>query len=391
MQLALYVHPFDLAALAEIGGLSRLADLGFNELAMATSYHDGRWLTPWHPERRVRFLEDGTVHFRPGIDYGELRPLPSSEVPESGASPLESLCAEAAGNGLAVRAWNVFGHNTRLGTRYPDTTVENAFGDRYPYALCPANAAVQHYHTTMVRDLAAHDGLQTIELEALGQMGIQHSSHHDKKSIAPKGLVAFALSQCFCSACRSIYRDLGHDPSELRAAVRGFLTAQLTDACAMEPPPVVTADDLDPAQRVWVEAAIAVRAESVRKLAEAVIAASGTCRRAVQVHPDPWFTGSQLAAGAAAAFPAGDERVLTCYGDGPDGIERLLGHAGASAFADSPKRVSVWPKAPEFGGDEDLERLRELGEQHGVGSLAIYHLGLLPPRTLERAARVLAG
>ncbi|MFM1873406.1 MAG: hypothetical protein RL398_2828, partial [Planctomycetota bacterium] len=41
MQLAIYAHPFDLAALAAHGGLRRLADLGVAEVAMATSYHDG--------------------------------------------------------------------------------------------------------------------------------------------------------------------------------------------------------------------------------------------------------------------------------------------------------------------------------------------------------------
>ena len=59
MHLAIYAHPFDLDALRGIGGLARLRDLGFAEVAMATSYHDGRWLTPWHPAGRVRFLEDG--------------------------------------------------------------------------------------------------------------------------------------------------------------------------------------------------------------------------------------------------------------------------------------------------------------------------------------------
>jgi hypothetical protein len=105
------------------------------------------------------------------------------------------------------------------------------------------------------------------------------------------------------------------------------------------------------------------------------------------VHPHPWFTGSQLAVAAAAAFPPQDERVLTCYGDGPDAIGRLLGGATPLSMRASPRRVSVWPKAPQFGSDEDLMKLRQVLDRHGIASLAVYHLGLLPWRTIERVAR----
>ena len=193
MKLALYAHPFDLDALADHGGLQRLADLGFGEIALATSYHDGRWLQPWHPDGRVRFLEDGAVHFCPGDDYGLLRPLASSCV-DAGSSPLERLCTAAPAAGLVVRAWTVLTHNSRLGVAHPELCIENAFGDRYPYGLCPSQPEVQRYVRGIVRDLAAHAGLGAIELEAYGWMGHKHGSHHDKASFAPQGMLDYALS-----------------------------------------------------------------------------------------------------------------------------------------------------------------------------------------------------
>jgi hypothetical protein len=235
MHLALYAHPFDLAALAPHGGLPRLRALGFAELVVATSYHDGRWLMPWHPEGMVRFLEDGTVHYRPGRDYGRLVPQPSSLVPATGPSPLASWCAAAPAAGIAVRAWTVFTHNSRLGERHPELCVQNAFGDAYRYALCPAQPAVQQYVTTMVADLASQPGLGSIELEALGQMGWKHSSHHDKASFTPSGLLDAALSACCCSACAATQRRLGHDPVAVKAAVRTLLEQQLRDGDAMAP------------------------------------------------------------------------------------------------------------------------------------------------------------
>jgi hypothetical protein len=391
MQVALYVHPFDLTALENHGGLARLRDLGIGELSLATSYHDGRWLTPWNPRRRVRFLEDGCVHFRPGADYGRLQPKASSEVPSGGPSPLEQLCGQAPAAGVKVRAWTVFGHNTRLGLTAPDVTVENAFGDRYPYALCPSSSDVQDYHEALVRDLASHEGLGSLELEALGQMGIAHSSHHDKTSFPPAGLYAFALSACFCGACLEVHRELGSDGDSVREQVRALVTRCVTDADAMSPTKAPSRDDeLDAAQTQWVEAVLAVRRTTIARLAKRVTAGSGACARAVQVHPDRWFTGSQLSAQSAMAFAAADERVLTCYGDGPDGIAKVLASEGVRANCPGPLRLSIWPKAPLFTSDDDLGRLRQLCVDHDVTSVAIYHLGLLPWRTLERVTDILS-
>lgn len=392
MKLAVYVHPFDLEALAQHGGLARLRDLGIGEIALAVSYHDGRWLMPWHPDGAVRFLEDGTVHFRPRADYGPLRPLPSSHVPASGPAPLEQAIAAAAPFGIRVRAWTVFTHNSRLGALHPAVCVENAFGNRHGYALCPMQPAVQQYVVAMVRDLAAHVGLATIELEALGQMGWKHSSHHDKASFAPSGLLDAALSMCFCAACVRSLATAGHDADALRVEVRALLRQAFTVGDAMAPPQVAAGPDELGATGVpnWLHAAIANRAAAIRALTTQVIAATPATARAVQVHPHPWFTGSQLAIATASAFPVGDERVLTCYGENPEAIGKLLASAGVRGGAGSPLRVCIWPKAPQFRGDEDLQQLRSVLVQHGVHALSIYHLGLLPWRTLERVAKMLA-
>ncbi len=390
MRVALYAHPFDLDALRAHGGLERLRDLGFGEIAMATSYHDGRWLMPWHPDGRVRFLEDGTVHFRPRSDYGVLQPKTSSSVPAAGPSPLERLCDEARKVGLAVRAWTVLTHNSRLGALHPELCVENACGDRYPYALCPAQPAVQQYVRNIVRDLAAHTGLGTIELEAFGQMGWKHSSHHDKASFAPGGLLDAALSSCFCKACSRQLAEAGNEPTALAAAVRTFVDRQLRDGDAMAPAKPASGPADAGSEAAWLQPVLAARARTVAALANDAVAATPRVARAVQVHPHAWFTGSQLSAASAAAFPAADERVLTCYGEGPDAIGKLLAHDGMKPLASSPKRPCIWPKAPQFTSDDDLRKVRDLCAQHGVTSLAIYHLGLLPWRTVERVAKMLA-
>lgn len=400
MELALYAHPFDLDALAAHGGLPRLHELGFGEIAMATSYHDGRWLMPWHPAGRVRFLEDGTVHFRPRGDYGVLQPLASSAVDAAGPSPLERLCAEAPRHGLRARAWNVFHHNSRLGERHPELCVQNAFGDRYTYALCPAQPAVQQYALAMVRDLAAHAGLGSIEFEALGWMGWKHSSHHDKASFTPRGLLDYALSLCFCRACCACLQREGGDPERSRAYAQDLVRRHVELGCAMAPAAVP--ERLEAAVEAAVEAE---RAAAMTALLPAQTARTHTMvafgrvlraamppavAAAVQVHPGALFTGSQLPVPQTPGLRA-DEYVVTAYGENPAAIDKLL-QGETMVQIEGPahrKRLSIWPKAPQLASDEDLVKVRALAEARGVATIAIYHLGLLPWRTLERVARVL--
>ena len=385
MRLAIYAHPFDLEALGDHGGLARLRDLGFAEVALATSYHDGRWLMPWHPGGRVRFLEDGAVHFRPTSDYGELEPLESGFVPPQGPSPLEMLCAAALDHDLGVRAWTVFTHNSRLGGLHPELCVQNALGDRYLYALCPSQPAVQRYVQCLAQDLGAQPGLGALEFEAFGWMGWKHSSHHDKASFAPRGWLDRALSLCLCPACQERIDAAGGDTVAVRAWAAGLIRDAVERGDAMDPQ--VSCDAA--MATALLEPVMQARAGTMREVFTACCKrmAPGV-RRAVQVHPDAGFTGSQLAAPLAAAT-APQEVVITAYGEGPAAIEALLAHPGMAAFTKVDKRLSIWPKAPQCNGDEDLMKIRRAAEQHGVQTIAIYHLGLLPWRTIERAAKIL--
>jgi len=93
----------------------------------------------------------------------------------------------------------------------------------------------------------------------------------------------------------------------------------------------------------------------------------------------------------AVLGPMADEAVFTCYGEGPDGIAKSLpGVAKHVQRRPGAKlRLCIHPRAPQFTSDEDLVRVRALAAEHGVGSIAVYHLGLLPWPTIERVARVL--
>src|SRR6478609_2297991 len=101
---------------------------GLHGATLACAYHHARDIFPHNPVRKVRFLEGGTVFFRPDpARYAGLRIQPQVSRLASEMDILADLMARAGRRGMAVRAWTVFLHNTTLGSRYPDCAVQNVF------------------------------------------------------------------------------------------------------------------------------------------------------------------------------------------------------------------------------------------------------------------------
>src|SRR5262245_21014814 len=412
MELAIYAHPWDLRALSAHGGLPRLRDLGFAEVSLAVSYHAGRWLTPWHPDGMVRFLEDGTVHYRPRADYGLLQPKMSGEVRDGEPSPLERLCEHGPRAGLRARAWAVLTHNTRLGELHPECCVQNAFGDRYTYSLCPSNEHVLRYVAAMVGDLAAHSGLHAIELEAIAPIGHRHNSHHDKSSFASEVLADVLLSACFCAACTAALAALKYEDrplgaarvTELRAAFASWLRRRFAEADCMQPaePKLDRQQVIDGLRSEFGEDAGAIvgyRAfSSLCALLHVATEVRARTRICAQTNYDALRQSTALALPVIGEFV--QEAALTVYGEKAADVAVAIPHLVAARgrdlqpplqqFRQPALRLCLHPRAPQYSSDDDLRMVRDLCRQHGVAAIAIYHLGLLPWRTIERAARVLS-
>lgn len=388
MRLGIYAHPFDLADLEARGGVARLRELGFDDVALAVAYHAGRWFMPWNRGGPVRFLEDGVLHFRPRGDYGALRPVVGSELAASGPSPLEVLVSRAREAGVQSHAWTVVFHNSRLGRAHPQHCVTNAFGDAYTYALCPAQDAPRAYARALVGDLAGHAGLDVVELEAVGFLGHRHGSHHDKSSFASDAYTDFLLSYCFCAACRT---GLGAGVAAIQARVIELVREHRLDGDAMAPSPVAELSSEAALERLRadlggdaLDAMLAHRRRVLeRVLAELREATRGRTRLSLHMAFDPLFTGSQVGARGELAAGRVDAVVATHYGDAP---ARILAACDAAPLARVPVHVAVWPKAPQFRGEDDVEALVARLAERGAAGLRVYHLGLLPWRTIERVA-----
>ena len=81
--------------------------------------------------------------------------------------------------GLAVNAWMVLLHNTRLGDSLSGGTVENAFGDRYVYSLCPSAPDAREYAVALCKDVTENYAVSGISMESPGFPPYAHGFHHE--------------------------------------------------------------------------------------------------------------------------------------------------------------------------------------------------------------------
>ena len=160
---------------------ARVRKAGLDTVTLAATYHSTRAATPLHPNRRVVDARHAALYrpIRARAWAGQrLKPAGPDWMPEP--DPFGQAAEVLRGNGLRVTAWIVLTHNSRLGTAHPDVTVVNCFGERYPYALCPASPQVRWHAATLAAEAVRDAAVDAVSLEACGQMGVDHLGHHEK-------------------------------------------------------------------------------------------------------------------------------------------------------------------------------------------------------------------
>ncbi|MFF7180389.1 hypothetical protein [Streptomyces sp. NPDC008121] len=223
MRAGTFVYPWDVVG--DPAAPALLADLGVTQVTLASAYHSTRALTPRHPAHRVVTAEHAAVLYPPDPARWSgraPRPYPAGEwAPGDAFGDAARALAEA---GLEVHSWVVLAHNSRLGAERPDTSVVNAYGDRYPWAPCIAMPAVRAFLVDLAAEAAVRPGAAGTELESCGWYGLAHLHAHDKTAGVPLGdAEQYLMSLCFCPSCRQGYGAEGVDPDGLAAAVRAAL------------------------------------------------------------------------------------------------------------------------------------------------------------------------
>ncbi len=386
MKASTFVYPWDVNG--DPDAAARIAGLGVQQATLASAYHSTRALTPRHPRHRIVTALHASALYPtdPARWQGRrLRPYAAGDwAPGDAYGEAASALTEA---GLDVHTWVVLAHNSRMGVEFPDTSVVNAYGDRYSWAPCVAQPDTRAYLVDLAVEAAIRPGAAGTELESLGWYGLPHLHAHDKTAgVALGDAGTYLMSLCFCPSCGDGYTQLGLDPEELAAAVRRALEPVWRGEA-----PVEGWEDVE--KLLGAELATATRAwrDSVARSlqTEAVLAVRAAAPEGFQIllHADPvsYRVGANpgvdpghilsVADGVVVPCAAGPEPLIPFAEQGVDGAVLAANFTVVSGMGGRPAKLV-----------EDVTRAVELG----ATEVRLYHAGLASDEDLTLVTEALA-
>jgi hypothetical protein len=372
---AIYTYAWDLAEVGLTEAVRQFRGLGLDTVTIAGSYHAGKFLRPHGKTGKVYFPEDGTVYFKADPRrYGAIKPVANSMLAER--DMLRELTQQ---KGIATNVWLVLLHNTLLGTAHPDSSVANAFGDRYVYNLCPAAPDARAYAVGLARDVTESYPVSGISMETPGFLPYVHGFHHEFALNMPNRWLDSQLGLCFCDHCMTSAKAAGIDAARLKAQVAKDITNYLASDIDF-PADMAEAfwladtrsDGVLKAFLDWrctvVTSLVAEIRSSVRKDASVAVIPS-----VARPTAGAWYEGGDLAALADAAgiieacfYEPGAHRVKADYFD----LTRRLRGKGKL-------RGILRPAYPDFGNRDEFLAAAGALIAGGVRELAYYNWGHL--------------
>jgi hypothetical protein len=378
---AIYTYAWDIAEAGVKNAVAEFRALGLDTVTMAGSYHAGKFLRPHGKAGRVYFPEDGTVYFRADPSrYGAIKPVPNSMLAEHDV--IRELTKQ---KGIATNVWLVLLHNTLLGAAYPQSTVANAFGDRYVYSLCPSAPAARDYAVGLARDVTESYPVSGISMESPGFAPYAHGFHHEFALNAPNRWLDNLLGLCFCDHCVTRAKKAGINAAALKSRVAKDISDYLGSDIDFP---------VDMAEAFWladtrsdgemksfldwrctvVTSLVANIRSAVRKSANVAVIPS-----VARPTGGAWYEGSDLAALAGAAgiieacfYEPGAARVKADLFD----IKRRLRGMGKL-------RGILRPAFPDFSNEVEFRAAMATLTEGGVTDLAFYNWGHLRRSNLQ--------
>ena len=383
---AIYAYAWDVAERGVADFVPGARALGLDTVTFAGSYHAGKFIRPKGRSGKVYFPEDGTAYFRvaPARD-GAIKPLENGLLRDRDV--LEELCA----SDVAVNAWMVLLHNTRLGSEHPGSTVENAFGDRYVYSLCPSAPEVREYAVALCADVTTSYPVVGLSLETPGFLPYQHGFHHEFALVEQNRWLDARMGLCFCEHCISGAGRSGIDAAGLKRRIARDIEVYL-DSDLDFPNDMAEAFWLADIQDGELSAYLRFRCETVTSLV-AEIRASVRGDADVAVIPSvarptagAWYEGTDLAALAdvtgvieACFYEPTVERIRADLFD----VQRRIGSTGRL-------RAILRPAWPDLKSKADLVGAATVLREAGVSEIAFYNYGHLRRSNLALIADALA-
>jgi hypothetical protein len=381
-----FVYPWDVNGDPEAPG--RIAALGVRQATLASAYHSTRALTPRHPRHRVVTAEHAAVLYPTDDRWRGRRLRPYAAGDWAPGDAFGEAAAALADTGLEVHTWVVLAHSSRLGAEHPDTSVVNAYGDRYPWAPCIAQPDTRAYLVELAAEAAVRPGARGTELESLGWYGFQHLHAHDKTGGVALGEAGqYLMALCFCPACREGYGRQGLDAGELAAAVREALEPLwrgAPDDGGWTGVEKLLGETTAAATRAWRDDI----ARTLQETAVAAVRAAAPEGFQVLLHADPvpYHVGANAGVDPAHILSVADGVVVPCAG-GPGLLAPFAAHRrDAGVIAANFGVVSGMGGSPDTL-TADAARARDLG----ATELRLYHAGLASDGDLALVREALAG
>ncbi|HEY7498196.1 MAG TPA: hypothetical protein VH740_06775 [Vicinamibacterales bacterium] len=385
---AIYAYPWDLADEGVREVIDRVRALGVDTITIAGSYHAGKFLRPHGVRGRVYFPEDGTVYFKADpARYGRIEPILNSAVRER-----DIFRETLADSRIAVNAWLVLLHNSQLGERHRQSTVTNAFGDRYIYSLCPSAPDVREYAVALCKDLADNYPVTGISVETPGYLPYAHGYHHEFAMVKPNAWLDGRLGLCFCDRCVANATAAGIDAECVRRNTREEVDAYLSGDgdCPSDMAEAFWLSDVASGGALsrFLEWRCGVVTSLVREIRAAVRpnATVSIIPSVARPTAGAWYEGTDLAALAEAAgiieacfYEPTAERIRADLFD----VQRRLRTRGKL-------RGILRPGFPDLQSRGELVAAAEALRDAGVSEIAFYNYGHLRRANLAWIADALA-
>lgn len=372
---AIYAYPWDLADEGVADVIREVAGLGIDTVTIAGSYHAGKFLRPHGRSGKVYFPEDGTVYFNANPSrYGAIQPAVSSVTRER-----DVLRELTASQQIAANVWLVLLHNTRVGMLHPESTVVNAYGDRYVYSLCPSAPDAREYAVALCEDVTEQYPVMGITIETPGFLPYAHGFHHEFAMVKSNRWLDGRLGLCFCDHCLSGAADAGIDAEGLKRRIRKEIDTYLAGEIDYPDDMADALWESDVSTDEWLSSFIAWRCQVVTSLVTRIRSAvRGDATVAViptVVRPTSgaWYEGSDLRALAAATGileACFYEPTAARVRDDACETQRRVQSAGRL-------RGVLRPGYPDLQSREELVAAATALRDLGISDLAFYNYGHL--------------
>jgi hypothetical protein len=375
--------------------LDDVTSLGVGGVALGVAYHAARDVLPHNAAARVHFSPPGIAFRTDRRRYPSL-PAPHPLLPAcDGRDLFAEVVAACAERGLATDAWAVYLHRD---DEHPEPAfhVQNAFGDAYPHALCPAAPDARRYAETLTDEICAY-GPRFLVAEAMHFLPLLHGAHHERYFAPLEPLAQFLLALCFCGHCTEAAEATDIDVRRLRAWVKAAADGPSgsSDPCVAELAEQLAAETLgtDDFQRF-----LDLRERHVSSIVSTT--ADAARRHGVRfcfIDPAPALAPPSTTDARLRSLDDCSRQLGVALRDisAVCDVAPALYVADAAAFADdlaastdrvgkAPAAALLRPMLPDSETIENLSGKTALLADRGVETVFYYHYGLMRESDLAR-------